>query len=94
MNIDVTTYTGEDGKPLMYASPSNLSPASEEFEQLVGERVKKIREAHPQQGDVPVPVDLVTCSGSGLDPDISTAVSYTHLDVYKRQANRFPYLPE
>ena len=32
MNIDVTTYTGEDGKPLMYASPSNLSPASEEFE--------------------------------------------------------------
>ena len=75
MNIDVTTYTGEDGKPLMYASPSNLSPASEEFEQLVGERVKKIREAHPQQGDVPVPVDLVTCSGSGLDPDISTAAA-------------------
>ena len=75
MNIDVTTYTGEDGKPLMYASPSNLSPASEEFEQLVGERVKKIREAHPQQGDVPVPVDLVTCSGSGLDPHISPAAA-------------------
>lgn len=75
MGIKTIMITGEDGKPLMYASPSNLSPASEEFEQLVGERVKKIREAHPQQGDVPVPVDLVTCSGSGLDPDISTAAA-------------------
>lgn len=75
MNVDVTTYTGEDGEPLMYAGPSNLSPASGEFEQLVAERVNKIREAHPQQADVPVPVDLVTCSGSGLDPDISIAAA-------------------
>ena len=31
MNIDVSTYTDENGKALMYAAPSNLSPASEEY---------------------------------------------------------------
>ena len=35
MNIDVSTYTDENGKALMYAAPSNLSPASEEYAQLV-----------------------------------------------------------
>ena len=28
MNIDVSTYKDENGKTLMYASPSNISPAS------------------------------------------------------------------
>lgn len=41
MNIDVSTYKDKDGKTLMYASPSNLSPASEEYKELVAERVKK-----------------------------------------------------
>lgn len=75
MNIDVSTYTGKDGKPLMYAVPSNLSPASEEYESLVAERVQKLRESNPHMGDTPIPVDLVTCSGSGLDPHISPAAA-------------------
>ena len=41
MNIDVSTYTDENGKALMYAAPSNISPASEEYAQLVAERVEK-----------------------------------------------------
>lgn len=40
MNIDVSTYKDENGKTLMYAAPSNLSPASEEYEALVRERVE------------------------------------------------------
>lgn len=34
MNVDVSTYKDENGKTLMYASPSNLSPASEEYKAL------------------------------------------------------------
>ena len=60
MNIDVSTYTDENGKALMYASPSNLSPASEEYQALVDERVQKIKAANPDMGDTPIPVDLVT----------------------------------
>ena len=63
------------GKVLMYATPSNLSPASEEYEALVAERVDKIKASNPDMGDTPIPVDLVTCSGSGLDPEISPAAA-------------------
>ena len=75
MNVDVSTYKDKDGNPLMYASPSNLSPASDEFEALVAERVSRIHAAHPEMGDTPIPSDLVTCSGSGLDPSISPAAA-------------------
>lgn len=75
MNIDVSTYKDEDGRTLMYASPSNLSPASEEYEELVAERVDKLRAANPAMDETAIPVDLVTCSGSGLDPHISPAAA-------------------
>lgn len=75
MNIDVSTYKDENGKTLMYAAPSNLSPASEEYEALVRERVEKLREANPDMDETAIPVDLVTCSGSGLDPHISPSAA-------------------
>ena len=75
MNIDVSTYKDENGKTLMYAAPSNLSPASEEYEALVRERVEKLRAANPDMDETAIPVDLVTCSGSGLDPHISPAAA-------------------
>ena len=50
---------------------SNLSPASPEYEALVAERVEALHAADPDMADVPIPADLVTCSGSGLDPAIS-----------------------
>lgn len=75
MNIDTTTFTDHNGKKLMYAAPSNLSPASAEYQKLVRERIQKIRAADPGKKDTPIPEDLVTCSGSGLDPDISPAAA-------------------
>lgn len=68
---NVSIFEGEDGELMAYGAPSNLSPASEEYRQLVDARAKKIRAANPDADIDAVPVDLVTCSGSGLDPEIS-----------------------
>lgn len=75
MNVDASAYNDEKGKALMYAAPSNLSPASEEYKALVAERVKKLEAANPDKKGEPIPEDLVTCSGSGLDPHISKAAA-------------------
>ena len=32
MNIDVSTYTDENGKALMYVATSNISPAAAEYQ--------------------------------------------------------------
>lgn len=68
---NVSIVEGEDGELMAYGAPSNLSPASEEYRQLVDAHVEKIRASNPDAGMDAVPVDLVTCSGSGLDPEIS-----------------------
>lgn len=68
---NVSIVEGEDGELMAYGAPSNLSPASEKYRQLVDARVEKIRAANPDADMDAVPVDLVTCSGSGLDPEIS-----------------------
>lgn len=75
MNIDISTFTDENGKMLMYAGASNLSPASEEYADLVAKRVEELRAANPDMDETAIPVDLVTCSGSGLDPHISPAAA-------------------
>lgn len=71
MSLDCSTFTDTEGKPLLYAGPSNTSPASDAYEALIAERVDYIRVANPAMGDMPIPVELVTESGSGLDPHIS-----------------------
>lgn len=68
---NVSIVEGEDGELMAYGAPSNLSPASEKYRQLVDAHVKKIRAANSDADMDAVPVDLVTCSGSGLDPEIS-----------------------
>lgn len=68
---NVSIVEGEDGELMAYGAPSNRSPASEKYRQLVDARVKKIRAANSDADMDAVPVDLVTCSGSGLDPEIS-----------------------
>lgn len=70
MNVDTETFVTQDGCPAAYSAPSNLSPKSEELDTVIKERVQKLKEADPANIQ-PVPVDLVTCSGSGLDPEIS-----------------------
>jgi K+-transporting ATPase ATPase C chain len=47
---------------------SNLGPTSKALADRVKEDVEKLKAENPSQ---PVPIDLVTTSASGLDPDIS-----------------------
>jgi K+-transporting ATPase ATPase C chain len=67
-----------NGKPLPYngqsSYASNLGPTNPALTDAVKGRIERLRAADPDsQG--PVPVDLVTASGSGLDPQISPAAA-------------------
>ncbi len=54
---------------------SNLGPTNPALIAAVKARIAALRAADPGN-HAPIPVDLVTASGSGLDPDISLAAAY------------------
>lgn len=56
------------------SSGSNLGPLSEPLLQAVSGRAEALRQADPDN-KAAIPVDLVTASGSGLDPQISPAAA-------------------
>lgn len=66
---------------------SNLGPTSKALNDRIKEEVEKLRAENPSQ---PVPVDLVTTSASGLDPDISPQAALFQVPRVARARN----LPE
>jgi potassium-transporting ATPase KdpC subunit len=56
------------------SSGSNQGPRNPALADAVTARIKALRDADPDN-KAPVPIDLVTASGSGLDPDISIAAA-------------------
>lgn len=87
MKIDTSTFTDDNGNAVMYAGPSNLTPTGEDLQKLIDDRIKMIKEADSEKGDIPIPVDLVTNSGSGLDPHISVAAAEYQVDRIAKNNN-------
>lgn len=56
------------------SSGSNLGPMNPALKKNVQSRLDALKKADPQNS-APVPIDLVTASGSGLDPHISPAAA-------------------
>jgi potassium-transporting ATPase KdpC subunit len=55
---------------------SNLGPTSRKFVDDVRDRARRVIGENPGLTRGRIPVDMVTASGSGLDPDISVANAY------------------
>lgn len=73
------TINPSTGTPEPYAADnsaaSNLGPTNSILIQDVQQRIAELKKENPNAPPGPVPVDLVTTSGSGLDPDISVAAA-------------------
>ncbi|AOB32346.1 hypothetical protein AKI39_18890 [Bordetella sp. H567] len=65
---------------------SNLGPSNPALADAAKARIQALRAADP--GNIrPIPVDLVSASGSGLDPDISIAAADYQIDRVARARN-------
>lgn len=66
--------TGPDPYNAAASSGSNLGPLNPALKEAIDGRIKTLHEADPEN-TLPIPVDLVTSSASGLDPHISPAAA-------------------
>ncbi|HEY4410728.1 MAG TPA: potassium-transporting ATPase subunit KdpC [Acidimicrobiia bacterium] len=62
---------GNDGYDALASGGSNLGPSNPKLLDAVQQRIADYRRANGLAAGQPVPVDAVTASASGLDPDIS-----------------------
>ena len=73
--VNYNTYTEEEKENNSYggigSGGSNLAPSNEELKERVEKSVDEFLEKNPgvEKGDIPA--DLLTASGSGMDPDIT-----------------------
>jgi potassium-transporting ATPase KdpC subunit len=68
-------YNAFNAETLTGSSGSNYGPLNPALTQAAQDRIDALKAADPSN-NAPIPVDLVTASGSGLDPQISLAAAY------------------
>lgn len=66
---------GDKGYDAANSGGSNLAPTNKALIEAVRLRLKNFVESNPGASPAQVPVDIVTTSGSGLDPEISPAAA-------------------
>jgi potassium-transporting ATPase KdpC subunit len=67
-------YNAFNTQTLTGSSGSNYGPMNPALVKAAQDRIDALRKADPGN-NAPIPVDLVTASGSGLDPNISVAAA-------------------
>ncbi len=70
---------GADGYDAGASSGSNLGPTNQKLIDAVARRIDVYRSENGLAAGAPVPIDAVTTSASGLDPDISLANAYLQI---------------
>lgn len=65
---------GEKGYDATASSGSNLGPTSKKLRDRITEDFKRLKKQNPDAAG-PVPAEILTASGSGLDPDLSPQVA-------------------
>jgi K+-transporting ATPase ATPase C chain len=72
-------YNAFNAETLTGSSGSNYGPLNPALTEMVQARVDALKAADPDNNAL-IPVDLVTASGSGLDPHISVAAALYQID--------------
>lgn len=70
--------TGDSAYNPLASAGSNLAATNPALDKALAERAAQLRQANPAMSG-PIPVDLLTASGSGLDPQISIAAAQYQL---------------
>lgn len=82
---------GEKGYDATASSGSNLGPTSKKLQDRVVQDLERLKEENPAAAPGPIPTELVTTSGSGLDPHLSPQATLWQVP---RVANARGVVPE
>lgn len=91
--VNYNTYTGADTKAdkngkVNYSGVSsggsNLAPSNKALTDRVKKDMEEFLKTHPTLKEKDIPTDLLTASGSGLDPDISPEAAKVQIDAVSK----------